>query len=494
MEENPQESLAPESEEAQIVAQVSGTEQDNGNKMLTILVGTLLVLIIFAGAAWYFLWQKPASQPQSQAIPESVQEKKDTDSTPVDEAADNTPASTDEATTSDETADTGSDENATSEPIDEQSYIMDDDQDELTNYEEKVLGTDPLKADTDGDGYNDLAEIKNGYNPNGAGNSDYFGETGICQAEYQKMIDTYGHSYADCYGDVSQANCEKTSKKNNIVLILDASGSMAARIAGKTKNEITREAAAGFIRNLDTANNLSIIMYGHKGSNQTAGKNESCNGIEEVYPLGTLDRDKAVGMSNTLKAVGYTPIAKSLEKAQGVLAAKKGESNVVILISDGEETCGGDTAAASQKLKAAGIKANVIGFDVGGNAEEQLKRIAENTGGAYYSARNLDELEQSLMNLTKMSCTQKENAWNDGLDSSLENAHNCFAKINDEAVSISVKTATEMHLGFCREFIDNKYAEREKSINDMIERASQQSLDAVDQLDPTYDNMKDLEE
>lgn len=46
----------------------------------------------------------------------------------------------------------------------------DTDEDGLTDREEaKVYNTDPLKADTDGDTYKDGDEIRNGYNPKGAG-------------------------------------------------------------------------------------------------------------------------------------------------------------------------------------------------------------------------------------------------------------------------------------------------------------------------------------
>jgi len=45
------------------------------------------------------------------------------------------------------------------------SLFLDSDQDGLTDQEEKAIGTDLLKADTDGDGYSDGKEVESGYNP-----------------------------------------------------------------------------------------------------------------------------------------------------------------------------------------------------------------------------------------------------------------------------------------------------------------------------------------
>jgi len=42
---------------------------------------------------------------------------------------------------------------------------VDSDADGLTDAEEKIVGTDPNKADTDNDGYSDLAELESGYDP-----------------------------------------------------------------------------------------------------------------------------------------------------------------------------------------------------------------------------------------------------------------------------------------------------------------------------------------
>ena len=47
--------------------------------------------------------------------------------------------------------------------------INDSDNDGLSDKEEEFYGTDKNNSDTDGDGYKDGDEVKNGYNPLGAG-------------------------------------------------------------------------------------------------------------------------------------------------------------------------------------------------------------------------------------------------------------------------------------------------------------------------------------
>jgi len=45
------------------------------------------------------------------------------------------------------------------------NVFLDSDQDDLTDEEEKVYGTDPKNSDSDSDGYSDGAEVKSGYDP-----------------------------------------------------------------------------------------------------------------------------------------------------------------------------------------------------------------------------------------------------------------------------------------------------------------------------------------
>ncbi len=53
--------------------------------------------------------------------------------------------------------------------LSDNDYNLDPDNDGLLNYLEYKYGTNPLEADTDGDGYNDLHEIRNGYDPDAPG-------------------------------------------------------------------------------------------------------------------------------------------------------------------------------------------------------------------------------------------------------------------------------------------------------------------------------------
>ena len=60
-----------------------------------------------------------------------------------------------------------------------------------------------------------------------------------------------------------------------------------------------------------------------------------------------------------------TPIGASLEKVADDLRGASGE-RLVILLTDGEETCGGDPAAAIAKLRKAniGVRVNIVGFAI----------------------------------------------------------------------------------------------------------------------------------
>lgn len=186
----------------------------------------------------------------------------------------------------------------------------------------------------------------------------------------------------------------------NIVLVVDDSGSMSEIVAGKAKIDVAKEAAGKFISGLTEGVNLSIVVYGHKGNNTQAQKAVSCQGIEEVYYMGAVNDVVAQGKINKLVPTGWTPIADSLIKAKSVLmkTTQTGSSeNRVVLLSDGEETCGGNPVAVAQELCRAGIDVDVIGLGVSGAVQTQLSDIAVAGCGKYFDVDTTEQIQNAFI-------------------------------------------------------------------------------------------------
>ena len=243
------------------------------------------------------------------------------------------------------------------------------------------------------------------------------------------------------------ANTEEIKRKSNTVLVFDASGSMAEKINGKSKLEIAKESTANFVTELnkEQGNYLGIVAYGHKGSNSAKDKAVSCAGIEELYRMDLIKPDVINSKINPLTANGWTPISDSLEKAKSILMRENSEGikNSVILVSDGEETCGGDPIKKAKELCDSNIKVvtNVIGFNVSGAQESQLKAIASAGCGTYYKANSKQELDNAFVKISGGSVDV-----NDGSGSSVHvddssvnvNAPGADVKVDQNGVKINV--------------------------------------------------------
>ncbi|MFN8440113.1 MAG: VWA domain-containing protein [Caldilineaceae bacterium] len=178
-----------------------------------------------------------------------------------------------------------------------------------------------------------------------------------------------------------------------VELILDASGSMLQRIDGVAKIAIARDVLTNLTSNvLPAGAPLALRVFGHK----EAG---SCRTDLEI-PLQPLD---AATVNQTIAGINAmnlakTPIGASLRLVAEDLAGASGQK-VVILVTDGEETCGGDPEREIQVLRAAGIdvRINIVGFDVDDAAlKATFQRWASEGGGSYFNASNAAELDSAV--------------------------------------------------------------------------------------------------
>jgi hypothetical protein len=93
-----------------------------------------------------------------------------------------------------------------------------------------------------------------------------------------------------------------------------------------------------------------------------------------------------------------TPMSNSISQAANDFTFEQGRNNFIVLISDGEETCGDEPATVVQNLKEIGIDfaIHVIGLDVDTQTAAQLQRIADAAGGVYYDTNTQAELDAAV--------------------------------------------------------------------------------------------------
>ncbi|OJV20500.1 MAG: hypothetical protein BGO21_07935 [Dyadobacter sp. 50-39] len=259
-----------------------------------------------------------------------------------------------------------------------------------------VLG-DEWQVDSDQNGIPDFIEKESGYNPAGED----------CNPE------------AACGEGVPGADLDLSV---NTLLMLDVSGSMAARLGGVPKIDIAKMSLLKYASSVPESIRLGLLVYGHQGNNEQSGKAESCAGIEVMAPIGNLSEANANTIINRFSPTGWTPIASALEKAKQTFGTDRKGRNRIIMVSDGVETCGGDPVSVARQLHSSGfaVTIDVVGFNVPGSDAQQLKRIAEAGGGIYFDARTQSALDTYFQEQNRAAAKTWE-------------AANCYAEAYNKA-------------------------------------------------------------
>jgi len=184
-------------------------------------------------------------------------------------------------------------------------------------------------------------------------------------------------------------NSSLASDSENLVFILDASGSMWGHVESKHKIVIAKQVMTELIQELPSGLNTGLVAYGHR-------RKGDCNNVEELVPLGPLDKERMIEIIKAINPKGKTPITHSIQITAERLKAQEDETTIV-LVSDGKETCDGDPCGLVKELKKTGIKIvlHVIGFDVSDAEREQLKCIAESGGGTYFTANTAKQFSMA---------------------------------------------------------------------------------------------------
>lgn len=182
------------------------------------------------------------------------------------------------------------------------------------------------------------------------------------------------------------------AEESHVELILDASGSMYNKLDdGRYRITAAKDALRDFIEGLPSENlNVGLRIYGSERKPDDAG---SCQDSKLFVPMSGVDRPALLATIRTTRARGSTPIAYSLEQAMADFPAEA-KSCLIVLVTDGEEVCGGDLKATAAKLPERGceIDLRIIGFDLTPEAKATFSGVGtfENATDAAQLAAALD--------------------------------------------------------------------------------------------------------
>ncbi len=186
----------------------------------------------------------------------------------------------------------------------------------------------------------------------------------------------------------------------NLEIILDASGSMLAKIGDNVKIDVAHNSLNTLVQSLPDNTNIALRTYGRQ-------RTDDCSDLELVTPFAPLERANLMEKIRSIRPVSLsrTPMEQSIrEVAQDV----NGITNdvLVILVSDGDETCNGDPAKAAADLRAThpNVRISVIGFAIGPEDwKARLQAIAEQGGGSYFDAADAKQLADALQQAVQLT-------------------------------------------------------------------------------------------
>ena len=179
---------------------------------------------------------------------------------------------------------------------------------------------------------------------------------------------------------------QEAKEHQNIVLLLDVSGSMAENA------EVTQEAVAAIISKLKPGDIFSLITY--STTDRTV--------IKGFEITGDQDREDLMGTILSLRISGCTNGSAGIETAYriGEEYYHEGWSNQVILITDGDLNFGitekGGLKSLIEEKKKSNLFLSVIGTGIWNYKDDNLEALSKNGNGTYCVVNSLEDVEESV--------------------------------------------------------------------------------------------------
>jgi Ca-activated chloride channel family protein len=180
-------------------------------------------------------------------------------------------------------------------------------------------------------------------------------------------------------------------KKTRLLFLLDMSGSMFAKWESSTRSQVAKDMLSRLVDSLSHYQNLELALrvYGH----QYASGPNSCLDSKLEVPFSENNEKQIINRISQITPKGNTPITYSLTQSAKDFPVDKNARNIIIIITDGVESCSGDPCAASLALqqKRIFLRPFVIGIGSDGDFARQFSCV-----GQYFDAANIDSFRNIL--------------------------------------------------------------------------------------------------
>jgi Ca-activated chloride channel homolog len=182
---------------------------------------------------------------------------------------------------------------------------------------------------------------------------------------------------------------EKEPPLTRILFVFDASQSMFARWQSDMRINVARNLLVELLDSLKPIDNIQLALrvYGH----QKRFPPQDCDDSRLEIPFADDNIWRIKQRLHSITPRGTTPIAISLERAQYDFPPCDNCRNIIVLITDGIEECGGDPCAVSRALQEKGIILKPFVIGIGRDFRADFECV-----GQYFDATNEIELRQSL--------------------------------------------------------------------------------------------------
>jgi len=169
-----------------------------------------------------------------------------------------------------------------------------------------------------------------------------------------------------------------TFQQREILIIADQSISMNELVQGKRKTDYVFQGLSTFLDSLPPDQQIGLRVFGSR---------RDCRSTELIVPIGPNNINKIKKVIASLVPSGNTPLALALEKGVKDFGSDLEVEKIIVLLTDGHDTCNGDPCKVIDRFKKENpqlnVSVDVVGIIIDDRARKQLRCIAKYSGGHF---------------------------------------------------------------------------------------------------------------